>query len=261
MPRKKVLPKGEVIDVIGTDVAPALASPKPQAPSPSRDYSPKPISVVRAGGPIERLDTMEQWRSWYNAASATDQKLFDYFRSHYDNPASRIEALNLIPLEGSRADAERAYAAWKLAPEQIVLHPGHYVYSDVTKNGPAFKRWLTETARTVKVLETQEAVAVVLGGPYYIDYVFEVSRDVIWPAIVDGEALHGIPTWIPRSTKVSDYLKSPEAHVEFSDQMKKLAEETASVVKTTVALALVIVVAFLLSQASQAKKTFTASSS
>lgn len=123
---------------------------------PAKDYGPRPISVVKQGGPIEALSA-----------------------------------------------------------DMLVLHPGRYTYTDVTANGPAFRDWVGLVKEGVTIGQTQLSAAACSSCslaeglppnmPYYIDYEFTVAKDTAWPTAVNGNKLHGTPTWLPMSINIVDY--------------------------------------------------------
>jgi hypothetical protein len=131
-------------------------------------------------------------------------------------------------------------------PTMLVLHPGRYSYSDVTANGPAFRDWLDIVKKAVTVGQKQISSSVIPGGdPYYIDYEFTVTQDTAWPTIVNGQKLHGNPTWVPKGINIVTYWGQVTTSHPDWDAPGRLAAQAGDMVKGIATLAGVLALAYV----------------
>lgn len=227
--RPPAVPPPPPIDVVGEVVG---ETPPPPAPPPAPAATPvtwidwynhasaddqawfdRAASVIDNGGaPYQRGGSQEAYVENWKSRGA------DFYNAivNYRDTGGRKGLFAVPPkdygtkpvsTEGSAGPIER------LGPGLAILHPGRYTYSDVTSNGPAFRQWLTAMRQpavghvqgSVALGQTQASTAVLGGDPYYVDYEFIVLTDTPWPDQVNGQPLHGLPTWLPTAINIVDY--------------------------------------------------------
>jgi len=269
---------------------------KPPPPPPKRRAAPakpaarRPVMTVGAE-PHAPPPPPLTWSEWYNTkASEREQTAFDRAAASIDAGAEDdrklrgetpfVEALRgtvlYLPLldyvkTGGRLamffQGKRVYAKTPLSgirsggpverlADVVVLHPGLYSYTDVTRNGDAFQKWLTDHAGTVTVLRENPSEVVIIDKPYFTNYALLVGRDTAWEPDL---ATYGSPTWLPPGTGLLAYWKNTDP-APSSDlagivaALKEGAEGVSSAAKTAMTVITVLGAAYLVHELKPVQK-------